>query len=133
MRGSAALEADEETLAEATASVSVQQQAQQTLLLENKRTRLNGGGTSTTTKNGTKNGGNSSNDVKYPANCALRLGSTIPGSTDGGGDDNDIYEPKPNKKIIRIITVMVYVFTVSFGKCSLNCTLLSTLSCVLCI
>ena len=66
-----------------------------------------------TKMNGTngKNGGTSS-DVKYPANCAMRLSST-PGSD---GDENDPYEPKQNKKIVRIMTVLVYVFTVSFGK-----------------
>ena len=70
--------------------------------------------TKTTKMNGTKNGSSSnSNDVKYPANCAMRLGST-PGYADDG--DNDMYEPKQNKKIWRILTVLVYVFTVSFGK-----------------
>jgi len=76
------------------------------------------------TKNSTKmngtNGGNGKNgassDVKYPANCAMRLSST-PGSD---GDDNDPYEPKQNKKIVRILTVMVYVFTVSFGAILLS-------------
>ena len=50
--------------------------------------------------------------AKYPVNCGMRLSST-PGSD---GDDNDPYEPKQNKKIVRILTVMVYLFTVSFGK-----------------
>ena len=63
-----------------------------------------------TKMNGTKNGSNNSNDVKYPANCAMRLGSSP------DGDDTDIYEPKQNKKIWRILTVLVYVFTVSFGE-----------------
>ena len=89
MRGTEALEADEETL--------------EGQILQGKTTKMNG-------TNG-KNGGASS-DVKYPANCAMRLSST-PGSD---GDDNDPYEPKQNKKIVRILTVMVYVFTVSFGK-----------------
>ena len=93
MRGSEALEADEETL--------------EGQILSGKTTKMNG-------TNG-KNGGASS-DVKYPANCAMRLSST-PGSD---GDENDPYEPKQNKKIVRILTVMVYVFTVSFGKNS-NC------------
>ena len=64
------------------------------------------------TSNGTKNGAGGANDVKYPANCAMRLSST-PGSD---GDENDPYEPKQNKKIVRILTVFIYVFTVSFGK-----------------
>jgi len=74
--------------------------------------------TKTTKMNGTKNGSSSnSNDVKYPANCAMRLGST-PGYADDG--DNDMYEPKQNKKIWRILTVLVYVFTVSFGAILLS-------------
>merc|ERR1739844_425165 len=70
-----------------------------------------------TKMNGTngKNGGTSS-DVNYPANCAMRLSST-PGSD---GDENDPYEPKQNKKIVRIMTVLVYVFTVSFGAILLS-------------
>jgi len=67
-----------------------------------------------TKMNGTKNGSNNSNDVKYPANCAMRLGSSP------DGDDTDIYEPKQNKKIWRILTVLVYVFTVSFGAILLS-------------
>merc|ERR1711988_19129 len=93
MRGTEALEADEETL--------------EGQILQGKTTKMNG-------TNG-KNGGASS-DVKYPANCAMRLSST-PGSD---GDDNDPYEPKQNKKIVRILTVMVYVFTVSFGAILLS-------------
>ena len=89
MLGTEVLEADEETL--------------EGQILSGKTTKMNG-------TNG-KNGGTSS-DVKYPANCAMRLSST-PGSD---GDENDPYEPKQNKKIVRILTVMVYVFTVSFGK-----------------
>ena len=88
MRGTEALEAEEEAV-EAT-------------ILQPKNTKMNG----TNGKNGT------SSEVKYPANCAMRLSST-PGSE---GDDNDPYEPKQNKKIFRILTVLIYVFTVSFGK-----------------
>jgi len=93
MRGTEALEAEEETL-------------EPTNLLQTKSTKMNG----TNGKNG------ASSDVKYPANCAMRLSST-PGSD---GDDNDPYEPKQNKKIVRILTVMVYVFTVSFGAILLS-------------
>ena len=69
-------------------------------------TKMNGNGNA---KNGASS--NTANDVKYPANCAMRLGSSP-----GGDEDNDLYEPKQNKKIWRILTVLVYVFTVSFGK-----------------
>ena len=89
MRGTEALEADEEAV-------------EATLFQARNPNKMNG----------TKNGAGGNNDVKYPANCAMRLGST-PGSD---GDDNDPYEPKPDKKIVRIFTVMVYVFTVSFGN-----------------
>ena len=84
MRGTEALEADEEAV-EAT-------------ILQQKK------------MNGTQKA--ASNEIKYPANCAMRLGST-PGSE---GDDNDPFEPKQDRKIFRILTVIVYVFTVSFGK-----------------
>ena len=98
MRGSAALEADEET-------------AEASMFNDNIETQkmMNNGA------NVGKNGLNNPGEIKYPANCALRLGST-PGSADGPGEDNDIYEPKQNKKIFRILTVLVYVFTVSFGE-----------------
>ena len=55
----------------------------------------------------------------------MRLSST-PGSD---GDDNDPYEPKQNKKIVRILTVMVYVFTVSFGKLILELDFVSSNNC----
>ena len=78
-----------------------------TSVLEIQRnTKMNGNGNA---KNGASS--NTANDVKYPANCAMRLGSSP-----GGDEDNDLYEPKQNKKIWRILTVLVYVFTVSFGK-----------------
>ena len=89
MRGTEALEAEEEAV-----------DVEDTILQQQKTGKMNG----------TKNG--ASNEIKYPANCAMRLGST-PGSD---GDDNDPYEPKQDRKIFRILTVIIYVFTVSFGK-----------------
>jgi hypothetical protein len=80
-------------------------------VLEIKNTKMNGNGNA---KNGASN---TANDVKYPANCAMRLGSS-PGGFEG--EDNDLYEPKQNKKIWRILTVLVYVFTVSFGAILLS-------------
>jgi len=82
-----------------------------TSVLEIKNTKMNGNGNA---KNGASN---PANDVKYPANCAMRLGSS-PGGAEG--EDNDLYEPKQNKKIWRILTVLVYVFTVSFGAILLS-------------
>lgn len=82
-----------------------------TSVLEIQRnTKMNGNGNA---KNGASS--NTANDVKYPANCAMRLGSSP-----GGDEDNDLYEPKQNKKIWRILTVLVYVFTVSFGAILLS-------------
>ena len=84
-----------------------------TSVLEIQRnTKMNGNGNA---KNGASS--NTANDVKYPANCAMRLGSSP-----GGDEDNDLYEPKQNKKIWRILTVLVYVFTVSFGKYKFICS-----------
>ena len=92
MRGTEALEAEEEGGIVDSGGI-----------LAPKNSKMNG-------TNGNKNG--ASSDVKYPANCAMRLSST-PGSE---GDGDDPYEPKQNKKIVRILTVLIYVFTVSFGK-----------------
>ena len=101
MRGTEALEADEDVAFEESCGIL----------------SANRGAPGPAMNNGTngKNGGNS--DVKYPPNCALRLGST-PGS--GDGDDTDPYEPKQNTKIFRILTVLIYVFTVSFGAILLS-------------
>ncbi len=58
-------------------------------------------------------------DVKYPANCAARISvetnsaaACADGSIDPGILDK-LYEPKPNKKFMRVITVIGYIFTVS--------------------
>merc|ERR1711963_1195350 len=93
MRGTEALEAEEEAV-----------DVEDTILQQQKTGKMNG----------TKNG--ASNEIKYPANCAMRLGST-PGSD---GDDSDPYEPKQDRKIFRILTVIIYVFTVSFGAILLS-------------
>lgn len=96
MRGSEALEAEEDMIIEPEG-----------ILAPSRSAKMNG----TNGANGGKNGG-ACGDVKYPANCAMRLGST-PGSDENGDDP---YEVKQNKKIVRILTVLIYVFTVSFGK-----------------
>merc|ERR1712012_750013 len=46
----------------------------------------------------------------------MRLGST-PGSD---GNDDDPFEPKQDRKVFRILTVIIYVFTVSFGAILLS-------------
>jgi len=44
------------------------------------------------------------------------LGFGLSGDTTLGAEENDkIYEPKQNKKIVRIVTVMGYIFSVSTG------------------
>lgn len=62
--------------------------------------------------------GSTSNEVKYPANCATRLSveaNHVDQSSLAIENSNldKLYETKPNKKIVRIITVIAYIFSVS--------------------
>ncbi len=60
-------------------------------------------------------------NVKYPSNCAVRM--SVDANTSAllacGGDAVDpalldsIYEPKPDKRLMRVVTVIGYIFTVS--------------------
>ncbi len=64
------------------------------------------------------NGSSSNGEVKYPANCATRLTvetNHVDASAINVQNSNleKLYETKPNKKIVRIITVIAYVFSVS--------------------
>ena len=71
--------------------------------------------------NGFRSGGTTSNEIKYPANCATRISmeANVAASVASGDGTIDIsvldklYEPKQNKKIFRIITVIAYIFSVS--------------------
>ena len=56
-----------------------------------------------------------SSEVKYPPNVANNRSAT---STDS--DTEKLYEPKPNKKIVRIFTVILYMFSVSLGAILLS-------------
>ncbi len=68
---------------------------------------------------GGSSGGGGGGDVRYPANCAARISvdTNSAAAVSGGELDASIldklYEPKPNKKIMRVITVIGYIFTVS--------------------
>ena len=58
------------------------------------------------------------NEVKYPVNCARNLTSA---NVSGGGSLSEteldaLYEPKPDKKVVRVVTVIAYMFSVSLGK-----------------
>ena len=59
-----------------------------------------------------------SNEVKYPANCVNRAMQPAL----GGGPEmteaelDDLYEPKPDKKVVRVVTVIAYMFSVSLGE-----------------
>lgn len=57
-----------------------------------------------------------SSDVKYPPKVANNR--TTQGSTEM--DTEKLYEPKPNKKIVRIFTVILYMFSVSLGAILLS-------------
>ena len=58
-----------------------------------------------------------SNEVKYPVNCASRV--KTPAFTGSGSmseaELDDLYEPKPDKKVVRVVTVIAYMFSVSLG------------------
>jgi len=56
-----------------------------------------------------------SSDVKYPPNVANQRGLS---QTDLEVDK--LYEPKQNKKIVRIFTVILYMFSVSLGAILLS-------------
>merc|ERR1719270_2065656 len=66
---------------------------------------MNGVGT-----NGTA--GQGSSDVKYPPNVGRGLSADI--------EVDKLYEPKQNKKIVRIFTVILYMFSVSLGAILLS-------------
>ena len=58
-----------------------------------------------------------SNEIKYPVNCAARLSAAAAGAMPVANPDLDaLYEPKPDKKFVRVVTVIAYMFSVSFGK-----------------
>ena len=57
-----------------------------------------------------------SNEIKYPVNCAARLSTAAAGAPEVSPDLEDLYEPRPNKKFFRVVTVIGYMFSVSFGK-----------------
>ena len=66
--------------------------------------------------------GNSGNEVKYPVNCAARVSSAAYGAGSMGmssPDLDDLYEPRPNKRFFRVVTVIGYMFSISFGKSTL--------------
>lgn len=58
-------------------------------------------------------------EVKYPPNCATRLSletNLVNANTDNQSLENvleKLYEAKPNKKLFRIMTVIIYIFCVS--------------------
>lgn len=56
-----------------------------------------------------------SGDVKYPPNVATSRGMS---ATELEVDK--LYEPKQNKKIVRIFTVILYMFSVSLGAILLS-------------
>ena len=57
------------------------------------------------------------NEVKYPVNCAARLNTHGTGAGSLSETELDaLYEPKPDKKAVRVVTVIGYMFSVSLGK-----------------
>lgn len=65
--------------------------------------------------NGVAGSSPSSSEVKYPPNVANQRGLS---QTDLEVDK--LYEPKQNKKIVRIFTVILYMFSVSLGAILLS-------------
>lgn len=60
-------------------------------------------------------GSTNSNDVKYPPNVANSRGLSA-----AELEVDKLYEPKQNKKIVRIFTVILYMFSVSLGAILLS-------------
>jgi len=58
---------------------------------------------------------NNCNDVKYPPNVANSRGLSA-----AELEVDKLYEPKQNKKIVRIFTVILYMFSVSLGAILLS-------------
>merc|ERR1719471_441701 len=56
-----------------------------------------------------------SSDVKYPPNVANQRGLSA-----AELDVDKLYEPKQNRKIVRIFTVILYMFSVSLGAILLS-------------
>ena len=56
-----------------------------------------------------------SSDVKYPPNVANSRGLSA-----AEMEVDKLYEPKQNKKIVRIFTVILYMFSVSLGAILLS-------------
>ena len=86
----------------------------------------NGGGMASSSSSSGGGGGvggvgGTSNEVKYPSNCATRISlennaAASVAAADGAIDPavlDKLYEPKPDKKVMRVITVIGYIFTVS--------------------
>ncbi|CAB4059286.1 unnamed protein product [Lepeophtheirus salmonis] len=59
-------------------------------------------------------GSSNCNDIKYPANCSSRVNGNVTESSE------KLYEPKQDKKFVRCVTVIAYVFSVSFGAILLS-------------
>ncbi len=62
--------------------------------------------------------GIASNEVKYPPNCTTRIGNGDLADNKSEAEAkakllDKLYEPKQNKKMFRIMTVIVYMFCVS--------------------
>lgn len=68
--------------------------------------------------NGLTTGASSTNDVKYPPNVAN--GRAGRGMSCAELEVDKLYEPKQNKKIVRFITVILYMFSVSLGAILLS-------------
>jgi len=64
-----------------------------------------------------------SNEIKYPVNCAARLSSAASGgapSISSPDAMDELYEPRPNKRFFRVLTVIGYMFSISFGAILLS-------------
>ena len=72
------------------------------------------------------------NEVKYPVNCAARLSSAASGGGSLSETDLDaLYEPKPDKKVVRVVTVIAYMFSVSLGKSTNSYNIIVLLSTII--
>ena len=62
--------------------------------------------------------GNSS-EVKYPIGSSatrVKTPAFIGSNSMSEAELDDLYEPKPDKKVVRVVTVIGYMISVSLGK-----------------
>ena len=58
------------------------------------------------------------NEVKYPVGQTSRMmqPALVGAGSLSEAEQDELYEPKPDKKVVRVVTVIGYMISVSLGK-----------------